>query len=66
MSKTHTFEIHGLDDGHVWVRPYVGNEEFNGETFAALVEALAALPTMASDLGWTEYAVTVGQLKEAI
>lgn len=58
MSKHRTFEIHDLD-GKVWVRPYEGDTEFNGETFDTLGDAKAALPDMAIDLGWaTEYYVT--------
>jgi hypothetical protein len=57
-----TFEIHGLDN-RVWIRPYAGNVEFNGETFDTLAEALAALPALARELGWTEYLTTIADFK---
>ncbi len=57
--STHTFEIHSLD-GKIWVRPYAGNEEFNGETFDTMTEARDALPAIAVDLGWDDYNVTGG------
>jgi hypothetical protein len=62
MKTNNTFEIHGLDD-KVWVRPYAGNEEFNGETFNTLTEAVAALPVLARELGWSDYGTTVAELK---
>jgi hypothetical protein len=51
------FELHNLD-GRIWVRPYVGNEEYNGETFASVPEAVDALPMLARELGWTDYRTT--------
>lgn len=46
-------------EGRYFVRPYVGNDEYTGETFNTLTEARAALPAMASDLGWpNDYNVT--------
>jgi hypothetical protein len=52
------FEIHGLE-GRVWVRPYAGNVEFNGETYDTLAEAIDALPMFARELGWTDYYTTL-------
>ncbi len=58
MNTQRTFEIHMLE-GRYFVRPYVGNDEYTGETFNTLTEARAALPAMASDLGWpNDYNVT--------
>jgi hypothetical protein len=61
MNTSNTFELHGLD-GKVWVRPYVGNEEFNGETYDTLNEAVDALPMLARELGWSDYRTTIGEV----
>jgi hypothetical protein len=58
MDTRNTFEIHKLD-GKVWVRPYVGNDEYNGETYDTLTEAVDALPMLAREIGWTDYRITV-------
>ena len=55
--RTPVFEIHDLD-GRVFVRPYVGSVEFNGEIFDTVADARAALPGIAVDCGWTDYFVT--------
>jgi hypothetical protein len=57
------FEIHGLE-GRVWVRPYAGNVEFNGETYDTLAEAIDALPMFARELGWTDYYTTLAELSD--
>jgi hypothetical protein len=59
-NSANTFEIHNLD-GRSWVRPHTGDQEFNGETFATMAEALAALPEMARDIGWSDYGYTVAE-----
>jgi len=56
-NDTPIFEIHSLD-GKVWVRPYLGQEEFNGSTYETVAEAITDLPTLAAELGWTEYRIT--------
>lgn len=58
MNTKHSFEVSSLD-GRVWVRPYDGNVEYNGETYATLAEALADIPQLAADLGWTDYNITI-------
>jgi hypothetical protein len=58
METSYCFEIHGLDS-RVWVRPYAGNVEFNGETYDTLTEAVDALPMLARELGWTDYHTTI-------
>jgi hypothetical protein len=58
METKNTFEIHGLD-ARVWVRPYVGNDELNGETYDTLADALDALPMLARELGWDDYNTTI-------
>jgi hypothetical protein len=60
METSHCFEIHRLDN-RVWVRPYAGNVEFNGETYDTLAEAFDALPMLARELGWTDYHTTIAE-----
>lgn len=54
------FEIQNLD-GRVWVRPYAGSVEFNGDTFDSRADALAALRGFAVELGWSTFNVTIAE-----
>ena len=62
MDTKNTFEIHNLD-GKFWVRPYSGQDEYNGETYDTLTEAVDALPMLAREIGWDDYRTTVEEVK---
>lgn len=60
MNTNNSFEVSTLD-GRVWVRPYTGNVVYDGETYATRAEAMADIPAIAMDLGWTDYNITVDE-----